>query len=318
MRYYLNIDKEIKRNDKTEVDIAIDGYSSKGFNNHDEMVGDILDYAKNGDFSSFYDAVLNLRSMYPGVTEKSFYLYLLKKNKDEHVSYKNNKLYSYSRDINGISITYDTSNGLSVQVPKNAADVPNIYSNLESLHHISDTINRINKLKECKKHELDSEDKHLIQVYKLFYGEYPDFREEDINFKFQTMFLILSGFNICFYNDFKRLPNHSIPESKLINKRVDRLYQYKEIPNMDKEESMLPPEQIVLISTIGSNIKSHIGDMSHFDKEIVDIIHSIDGWRTIGRVDDISIEKNIPIYKVQKSVKLYDSIISQIILNKKN
>lgn len=103
----------------------------------------------------------------------------------------------------------------------------------------------------------DSEE--LIKIYEVFYNEYPDFNEENINIKIQIMLKILAQFNISF--DFTKklstILGFLTKASKLlpIEELVEYMRNQSVLCNIDKEATIKAIGEIVRETMNNENAK---------------------------------------------------------------
>lgn len=93
-------------------------------------------------------------------------------------------------------IEYQSHSGIKFDFCDTESDTIN-YSYLNNISEkVSEVVNYIYKLKHAERVELDKDSKSLIEIYKLFYNENPNFNDENINVRIQTMMSILAGFGV--------------------------------------------------------------------------------------------------------------------------
>ena len=140
------------------------------------------------------DDVRFLRTILRDYKETKLHILYKKKKKEEVINYNNLKITRYEKhENNDFKIKYTPKNRISYTF------------NNKSINNIHDIINQsqedIDELENATKIELSKEAKLLIEVYRLFFNENPEFTKKNINLKFQTMITILEGFNITI-NDY--------------------------------------------------------------------------------------------------------------------
>ena len=151
--------------------------------------------------------------------------------------YKKNKKEEINNSLDRYNIKYEQLNGLKIDYNNHENDVVG-YPGIDTLcKEIKGVIKQIYYLKNTKAIVLDTDDKVLIEIYKLFYDENPDFCSKDINIKVQTMMSILSKFGISLEDDygFTLWEKDKIPLSLNLEQRVKKLYPLGEVNNLDNE-----------------------------------------------------------------------------------
>lgn len=106
---------------------------------------------------------------------------------------------------------------------------------------------------------LDINDKELIEIYKLFYNENPDFSSKGINIKVQAMMSILAEFGISLDDDYGFIPweKEKIPISLKLEQRINKLYPLGEISSTENSVKLAnEPKKIIKI--VGECIREAI------------------------------------------------------------
>lgn len=107
--------------------------------------------------------------------------------------------------------------------------------------------------------KLNREEKLLIEIYKLFYNENPDFLNKEINIKIQTMVFILSSFGVSLsdnYN-FSLYKDEKAPFSINLAILINKLYPFGEVENI-KDNVKLNKEIEKIIKIVGQCIRDVI------------------------------------------------------------
>lgn len=120
-------------------------------------------------------------------------------------------------------------------------------------NNFNKVINRINSLRIADSVYIDNDAKILIEIYKLFYNENPDFTKDDINVKVQTMMSILAPFNISF-GDYSFNMSGNMPESLVLLQMVNNLFPLGEVDVVD-ESIELKDNAKKTIKTVGETIR---------------------------------------------------------------
>lgn len=117
---------------------------------------------------------------------------------------------------------------------------------------------------------LDENDKTIIEIYKLFYGENPNFSDDDIETKIQSMLSILSGFGISLNFDYSfNLNDDNIPMSLVLKQKINRLCSYGKIDEVD--DVNLNKESQKTIKSVGETIRN----IAYCKQDLNDILIAI-------------------------------------------
>lgn len=122
------------------------------------------------------------------------------------------------------------------------------------------------KLKDIKTLNLDKETKMLLEYYRLFYNEIPNFMDQSINFKFQTMMVILKNFGVILsdnYSDYSISDDFgvSIPSSYALAHSIKNLFAFENISEIDcPVEVELDKKTKEIIKIVGSEVKENNGN----------------------------------------------------------
>lgn len=146
----------------------------------------------------------------------------------------------------------------------------------------SSMMDYIYKLKDVKTLELDKETKMLLEYYKLFYKEIPDFMDKNVNFKFQTMMVILKNFGVILsdnYSNYSISDNFgiSIPSSYALAHSTKNLFAFEDISEMDSSVK-LDKKTKEIIKIIGSEVKANTSNDVYTNNTMIanmcNIIHA--------------------------------------------
>lgn len=167
-----------------------------------------------------------LRTVLKDAKEKLLLVKYIDGKKLEEIEYHNGvlSLFQYKKfvnDTNFIEIDYD-QDGFTIR----SAHLPEIKEKFAQI------IDYIDDLKNIGITHLNKDAKILIEVYKLFYNENPDFSKEDINIKMQTMVSILCQFDI-WCGDYSFEFYDKMPESNKLCNIVYNLFPLGEIKVVD-------------------------------------------------------------------------------------
>ena len=166
--------------------------------------------------------------------------------------------------IDKLLFKYEESNKKGANIRYMIGRTIDYYDNgIEQFNHgiIDSSLNKIKYLKQLESIDglkITCHDKILYQVYKLFYGEVPDFKIPSINIKFQMMLLILEEFGISFNYDFyKNKKNY--PVSFEVTEFVNKMKLFGDI----EEKDILSQENKNIVQIVGKNINEFINDQEN-------------------------------------------------------
>ena len=182
-------------------------------NNHQNMIDNV----------TFFRTILN------DYEEKILTIYINENGIEESVRYDNGVLTSFERiEYNAFKIEFNLKNGFHISFLDYSLE-----KNEKIKNKFNKIIDYISVLNNIIPMQLNHDSKLLIEIYRLFYGENPDFSSSYINDKIQTMMFILSEYGICLNNDYKFLLSKckKIPISLNLQELVSKLYPLGKIEN---------------------------------------------------------------------------------------
>ena len=188
-------------------------------------------------------------------------LELVKYDKSDLVLYK--KCEREDEVLNKYEIMYELHGGIKLNYNNQEIDATD-YSNIELVSkEISKIMEHVYYLKHTGPISLNKYDKLLIEIYKLFYDENPDFSSEDIDIKVQMMMAILGVFGIylydndTFYHTSVGCGKNSIPFSSELEQIVYNLYPLGKVDS-DGMDIKLAKEPKQIVKVVGETIRDEI------------------------------------------------------------
>lgn len=181
---------------------------------------------------------------------------------------------------NSLNVEFTPGKGLNItfmDYEDNIIDYPNCKNINEQF---SELIKHIGLLKSAEAINLDLDSKTLIEIYKLFYNENPDFSLPNINVKIQTMMSILIQFGISLGDDyaFSLLGKFKMPISINLEQVVNKLFPLGEIDNIDDPVKIAEkPKKIIKI--VGECVREVINDGYNKDEALITISKVIHAGR---------------------------------------
>lgn len=290
-----------------------------------DKVNQLLDnFIKTHNHKNMVENVAIVRTILKDYEEQLLAIYYENENGSECVKYDNHNLFFYQYDItksrseeSQISIEYNPGNYLDFSFEdfeNNIIDYPN---SKKTITQFTDILNKIYQLKHIKAIELDRNSKQIIEIYKLFYDENPDFSKKNINIKVQTMLSILIEFGISLEGDygFQLLGKDKMPISLELQQQVNKLFPLGEVTFID-DPIPLSKESKRTIKIVGECIREAIGDGFNKDKQLITISKIIHAGRynlpSNSNIKKLSEFANRTPNEVKSSIRLVKRIEKKI------
>lgn len=289
----------------------------------EELLNDFMD---NENHTDMIRNVSFLRTILKDYKEKLLVVYYEDDKGTELVKYDNSNLFLFEKSqknddndelTNSYNMKYDSSYGITIDYSGEVAYMDN-YSDVQTTsENISKMMNHIYQLKRVHAIELDRDSKALVEIYKLFYNENPNFSDKSISVKVQTMMSILSEFGISLGDDysFTNLPKLKLPLSLTLANLVKKLYPFGEI-NYIVEPVKLAEHSKNIIKIVGENIRKTIEQVDNKDEILVKISQIIYASRyklsTNANVNEICEFTNLSSDEVKSSIRLVKRIENKI------
>lgn len=191
------------------------------------------------------------------------------------------------------------------------------YSNIKNISdRITKVLQEIYYLSHAKPIELDQHSKVIVEVYKLFYNENPDFSNKNINIKIQTMLSILAEFYILVGDyGFSLSGKRNIPMSMDLSNLVYELFPLGEIKEIDNPIK-LREDAKKTISIVGEGIRNAIDSTDNQEEALINISKVIHAARynlsSTASVEDIAKYTDCSRDEVESSMKLVKRINTKI------
>ncbi len=221
--------------------------------------------------SNMINVVSGIRTILNTCDENLLMIEYCDKDHHEMIKYSHKVLISYIGSKNNdntladVDVEFHAGSKLNVSF-NNAILMEYPYNNvvkdkLDAWLKYIDSLSHINKI------TMDKKSKVLIEVYQLFYQENPDFSQEDINIKMQTMVSILASFNLVL-GDYSFSIDDEIPQSLTLLQKVNELFCYGEIKEID-EEVALKEKAKEKIKIIGATIRESVSTNQSINDVII-------------------------------------------------
>ena len=191
------------------------------------------------------------------------------------------------------------------------------YSNIKNISdRITKALQKIYYLSNVKLIELDQDSKVIIEVYRLFYNENPDFSDKNINIKIQTMLSILAEFNMSVGDyGFSLSGKRNIPMSMNLSYLVYELFPLGEIKEIDNPIK-LREDAKKTISIVGEGIRNAIDSTDNQEEALITISKVIHAARydlsSAASVKDVAKYTNCSSDEIKSSMKLVKRINTKI------
>lgn len=228
--------------------------------------------------------VAYIRTILKTSKEKLLVVEYIDGNNNEIVKYDNGILFYYEckkcddQSSIDVEVKYQVGSDLNISFPDLEDKKIIESSNIEDIKDIFDiVINHIDSLNNVSSVYLDNDSKAIIEAYKIFYNENPDFSKEDINIKIQTMLSILAQFDICF-GDYSFRINEKMPESLTLLQMINRLFPLGEITVVE-DPVKLKVSAKETIEIVGKTIRETIGNNQDMNESLIVISKTIHAGR---------------------------------------
>lgn len=191
------------------------------------------------------------------------------------------------------------------------------YSNIKNISdRITKVLQEIYYLSHAKSTELDQDSKVIVEVYKLFYNENPDFSDKNINIKIQTMLSILAEFYISVGDyGFSLSGKRNIPMSMNLSNIVYELFPLGEINEIDNP-MQLREDAKKTISIVGEGIRNAIDSTDNQEEALITISKVIHAARynlsSTASIEDVAKYTDCSSDEVESSMKLVKRINKKI------
>ncbi len=288
----------------------------------------IRNYLKSHKCNNMLENVTALRTILSDCQEKLLVISYEDEKCKETVKYDYTKLFYFEMskkcatkfENDKYTLKYDSDSGIDIEYYSDEDILE--YSKVQDFtKEIKSIMEHIKMISNAKSVTLFDEDKELIEIYKLFYKENPDFSSKDINVKVQTMMSILAEFGITLDFDyaFCLWAKVKMPVSLKIEEMVHKMYPLG-LVNEVKDNVKLAEEPKKIIKIVGDSIRDVIHDEDDMNEALITIskvIHA-SGYNlsSDANVSEIAEFTNRSVDEVEASRQLVKRIEHKI--NKEN
>lgn len=152
----------------------------------------------------------------------------------------------------------------------------------------------------------------LIEIYRLFYHENPNFCDKNINIKIQSMMVILLYFGVSFGSDygFHFLEEKRIPISSNLQDDIKNLYQIGEVTDNKFIELSKDNKRIIkIVSDILFKETLDFNDTIDLTTSVSQVIYAREYCLQTGvGTQEIAHFLNLPVEEVEKNSQLVKQI----------
>ena len=220
---------------------------------------------------------------------------------------------------NTMSVEFSPYEDLNISFLDSALDVSIVdYPQSEYVdEQFCELIKHIRLLKNAEAIKLDRDSKALIEIYKLFYGENPNFSLSNINVRVQTMLSILEQFGVSLGDHyvFNLLGKAKMPISLNLEQLVSKLFPLGEITAID-DPFKLADETRNIIKAAGECVREVINDEYNSDDILITISKVIHAKTHIlsseSDIKELSEFTNRTRSEIESSIKLVKRIENKI------
>lgn len=291
----------------------------------DKIEALLEDFINNHRHNYMIENVSIVRTILKDCEEKLLVIFYQDEKGSELVKYDNSNLFLYEKSkreenseyYDRYKIKYEPTNSIKLDYNNHETDVAD-YPGIELVSkEITEMMKQIYYLKNAKAVVLDTDDKALIEIYKLFYNENPDFSSKDINIKVQTMMSILAEFGISLGDDygFSLWGKVKMPVSLNLEQRVNKLYPLGEVSSLE-DSVKLAEEPKKIIKIVGETIRETITNEQNQNEALITISKVIHAGRyclsSNSDVKKLSEFTERTTNEVESSIKLVKRIETRI------
>lgn len=309
---------------KGSIEVRYDGIPNDNVN-LDKIDTLLEDFTNNHKHNYMIENVTIVRTILKDCEEKLLVIFYQDEKGSELVKYDNSNLFLYEKSkkeenseyFDRYKIKYESPYGIKLDYNNHETDVAD-YHGIELVSkEIAEIMEQIYHLKNTKAVVLDIDDKTLIEIYKLFYNENPDFSSKDINVRVQTMMSILAEFGISLGDDygFSIWGKAKMPVSLKLGQIVNKLYPLGEVNSVEDSIELVEGAKKI-IKIVGECIKKTIAKEKNKNEALITISkiiyagrYSLSSYRDVKKLSEFS---EFTTNEVESSIKLVKRIKTRI------
>lgn len=274
----ISINKKLNFKENS-IEVQYNGIPKNDNVNVDKIETLLEDFINNHKHNNMMETITIIRTILKDYEEKLLVVFYQDEKGSELVKYDNSNLFLYEKNKKEVNsnyydkynIKYEPTSGIKLDYNNRETDID--YLGIELISkEIIEIMKQIYYLKNTKAVVLDKDDKVLIEIYKLFYNENPDFSSKDINIKVQTMMSILENFGISLGDDygFRLLAKVKIPISLNLKQRINKLYALGKVSSVE-DSINLANESKKIIKIVGECIRETISNKQNQNEALITI-----------------------------------------------
>ena len=274
----ISINKKLNFKENS-IKVQYNGIPKNDNVNVDKIETLLEDFINNHKHNNMMETITIIRTILKDYEEKLLVVFYQDEKGSELVKYDNSNLFLYEKNKKEVNsnyydkynIKYEPTSGIKLDYNNRETDID--YLGIELISkEIIEIMKQIYYLKNTKAVVLDKDDKVLIEIYKLFYNENPDFSSKDINIKVQTMMSILENFGISLGDDygFRLLAKVKIPISLNLKQRINKLYALGKVSSVE-DSINLANESKKIIKIVGECIRETISNKQNQNEALITI-----------------------------------------------
>lgn len=268
----------------------------------EELFNDFLYHHRH---DQMLENVIVMRTILKDFQECSLKISYEDKKGLEFALFTQSKLSFYEkRSVGNYQINYEPTSGIKLDYYNNHN--LNDFSQLENVsQEMNDLVKHIYFLENAQGIYLSEDAKVLIEIYKLFYNENPNFSHEDIHIKVQSMMSILALYGVTLGDNygFHLLGKDKMPMSLNLEQLIQKLYPLGEVVHL-KDRLNLSNETIKIIKIVGESVRECISNSSDSEKALLFISKASHVKRYhLPISQDISEKENASSFKLVKSIQ---------------
>ena len=316
----VNFNRNITYENEEKFTLRFEGIESSS-NIDKEKINKLLDnFVNSKSHTNMLRNVAFIRTILKEFEEKLLVVEYSDNNSQEIVKYDNGNLFFFNyknkndENKNLMTVEFNSNRELNISFTEHAEDSIVDYPNYDSINQqFSKLMEHIHLLKNVKPVNLDMDSKVVIEMYKLFYNENPDFSLSNINIRVQTMMSILAQFGITLGDDyaFSILGKIKMPISLNLEQLVNKLFPLGEITDIN-DPVKLADEPKKIIKIVGECVREVINDGYNKDDALITISKVIYAGRYSlslnSNVKELSNFTNCTQNEVKSSIRLVKRI----------
>lgn len=230
------------------------------------------DFINNHRHDCMTENITIIRTIMDGCYENLLDISYQNQKDFENVTYSDSNLILYEKINDNLKIKYNNASGISFRCNDSKIDCSDYSKIKEVSEKINEEVEQIYCLQNTNKIIIEQDDILLIEIYKLFYNENPDFSKKDVNIKIQTMMSVLAEFGISLGNSyyFSLFGKRKMPLSLVLEQRVNKLYPLGKVSNLE-DCVKLAKEPKEIIKIVGECIREAISFEQNQNEALITI-----------------------------------------------